>query len=93
MVESWRDIRNILSILLVVAIITFSILSMKNKKWDLLIIFFWLLVPYLPVSHIFVTVGTLVAERTLYMPSIGFVLLAARFIIFVQNSTLYERAS
>ncbi|KEG15428.1 transmembrane and tetratricopeptidecontaining 4 [Trypanosoma grayi] len=35
----------------------------------------WLAVPYAPVSHLFVRVGTFIAERCLYVPSIGAVLL------------------
>ncbi|KAG5506383.1 hypothetical protein JKF63_05886 [Porcisia hertigi] len=35
----------------------------------------WAAIPYAPVSHLFVAVGTFVAERCLYVPSIGAVLL------------------
>ncbi|MAR13125.1 MAG: hypothetical protein CL681_24550, partial [Blastopirellula sp.] len=35
----------------------------------------WLLMPWLPISHLPLRLGTLVAERTLYLPSIGFILL------------------
>eukprot|EP00511_Aplanochytrium_stocchinoi_P005860 CAMPEP_0204839706 /NCGR_PEP_ID=MMETSP1346-20131115/35191_1 /ASSEMBLY_ACC=CAM_ASM_000771 /TAXON_ID=215587 /ORGANISM="Aplanochytrium stocchinoi, Strain GSBS06" /LENGTH=386 /DNA_ID=CAMNT_0051976623 /DNA_START=352 /DNA_END=1512 /DNA_ORIENTATION=- len=38
----------------------------------------WIGIPFSPSSHIFVTIGTLVAERLLYIPSIGFALLVAR---------------
>lgn len=31
----------------------------------------WTVVPYLPVSHLFMIVGTMLAERCLYVPSIG----------------------
>lgn len=31
----------------------------------------WAVVPYLPVSHLFMTVGTMLAERCLYVPSVG----------------------
>ena len=36
----------------------------------------WLLMPWLPISHVPLRLGTLVAERTLYLPSVGAVLLA-----------------
>jgi len=39
----------------------------------------WLVLPYLPSSHIFINIGTLVAERLLYIPSIGYCLLVAYF--------------
>ncbi|CAD2215308.1 Domain of unknown function (DUF1736), putative [Angomonas deanei] len=31
----------------------------------------WFAIPYTPVSHIFVKVGTFIAERCLYLPSVG----------------------
>ena len=36
----------------------------------------WLAMPWLPISHVPLRLGTLVAERTLYLPSVGAVLLA-----------------
>eukprot|EP01043_Picozoa_sp_COSAG02_P058734 COSAG02_NODE_7360_length_3047_cov_13.257463_2_plen_460_part_00 len=50
----------------------------------------WLMLPMLPASNLFFTVGTLVAERLLYMPSIGFVLLFAHALVEVAKS--YELA-
>lgn len=41
--------------------------------WSLI----FLVVPYLPASNLFLTVGFLVAERTLYLPSFGFCMLAS----------------
>ncbi|GET88072.1 hypothetical protein, unknown function [Leishmania tarentolae] len=35
----------------------------------------WMAISYAPVSHLFLTVGTFIAERCLYVPSIGAVLL------------------
>ncbi len=32
----------------------------------------WLLVPFIPASGVFVMVGFVLAERTLYLPSIGY---------------------
>ncbi|CBZ26988.1 hypothetical protein, unknown function [Leishmania mexicana MHOM/GT/2001/U1103] len=37
--------------------------------------FLWMAISYAPVSHLFVAVGTFIAERCLYVPSIGAVLL------------------
>lgn len=36
------------------------------------------LVPFLPASNLFFTTGFVIAERILYLPSIGFVLLVAK---------------
>ena len=38
----------------------------------------WLLLPWLLVSHIPLRLGTLVAERTMYLPSVGMALLLPR---------------
>ena len=40
-----------------------------------------LILPYLPASHLLVTVGFTVAERTLYLPSAGMALLLAALAI------------
>ncbi|GET88490.1 hypothetical protein, unknown function [Leishmania tarentolae] len=40
-----------------------------------LIAFLWMSIAYTPVSHLFVTIGTFIAERCLYVSSIGSVLL------------------
>ena len=37
----------------------------------------WLIMPWVPISHVPLRLGTLVAERTLYMPSVGAMLLLA----------------
>ncbi|CBZ26583.1 hypothetical protein LMXM_20_0150 [Leishmania mexicana MHOM/GT/2001/U1103] len=37
--------------------------------------FLWMAISYAPVSHLFIAVGTFIAERCLYVPSIGAVLL------------------
>ncbi|KPI85624.1 hypothetical protein ABL78_5305 [Leptomonas seymouri] len=42
-----------------------------------LVSFLWIAIPYAPVSHLFIAVGTFIAERCLYVPSIGAVLLIA----------------
>jgi len=44
----------------------------------LLISLVWIAAPLAPASHIFITVGTLVAERLLYTPSVGLSLLIAQ---------------
>jgi hypothetical protein len=44
--------------------------------WSLML----LVVPYLPASNLLVPVGLLVAERTLYLPSVGFCLLAGHLL-------------
>lgn len=45
---------------------------------QILIIVTMTAVPFLPASNLFVTTGFVVAERVMYLPSIGFVLLVAK---------------
>lgn len=40
----------------------------------------WLALPFVPASHVIVTIGTLIAERLLYIPSIGFCIVAAHVV-------------
>ena len=40
----------------------------------------WMIVPFLPASNLFVSVGFLVAERALYLSSVGFCLLVAQWL-------------
>ena len=49
----------------------------------------WLVLPMVPASNLFFTVGTLVAERLLYMPSIGLVLLFAYGVVAVSKRSGY----
>jgi protein O-mannosyl-transferase len=59
----------------------------ENNQKSLLWGFAWLLAPFLPVSNLLFPVGFSVAERVLYLPSIGFCILAAVFIgHFLQKS-------
>lgn len=41
----------------------------------LLVFILWIVIPYAPVSHLFVQIGTFIAERCLYVPSIGVALI------------------
>jgi len=44
---------------------------------QLLLALAWTLIPFLPASNLFFPVGFVVAERVLYIPSMGFCLLVA----------------
>lgn len=83
--KGFSDPRNIFSALLLLFLFGFLYSAFKYQRWGLIVSFFWIALPYLPVSHVFVTIGTLVAERTLYIPSIGFVLLLSRLLISLPN--------
>ena len=78
LITSLADSRNILSLTLYLTIfvallclcvfVTFRHACYK----EVLLSFSWLVLPFLPSSNIFFSPGTLLAERVLYLPSLGF---------------------
>ncbi len=70
------DVRALLSLLLYLFLLFFSLKGLKEKK-----LYSWLLLFYLggilPVSNILFPVGVFMAERFLFMPSVAFCVLAA----------------
>ena len=49
--------------------------SIKITAENVLLSFIWLNVPFVPASGVFLKLGTLLAERLLYVPSVGFCML------------------
>jgi tetratricopeptide (TPR) repeat protein len=45
----------------------------------------WLVIPFLPASNVFFPVGTLIGERLLYLPSVGFCILIALVFEWLRN--------
>ena len=94
LITSIYDYRNIFSfimysIILITMLICFSKIYLL-KYWDLIIIFSWIIIPFVPASNIFFFVGTFIAERLLYLPSIGFCILIAYILInFTKNNKLF----
>lgn len=54
--------------------------ELNTIGWSLI----WLVIPFLPASNLFLPVGFLVAERTLYLPSFGFCLLVANLVDYLE---------
>lgn len=76
LVEQWTDPRN-LTTLVVFVLLTCLVLAAllnRNKATQSMLYFgvTFLIITHLPASNLLVTVGFVVAERTLYVPSIGF---------------------
>lgn len=80
LITSWTDHRNVETLILV-GIISYAILSALRKciNEQLLSVeaygLMLLIVPYIPCSNLLFPVGYVIAERTLYIPSIGFIIL------------------
>lgn len=89
-VESLSDVRNIASLGLDAALVVAVIVMFAHRDSRILVCFAWMVVPYLPGSNLFVTVGTLVAERILYLPSIGYCFLVG-FVLAAAVQPLLHR--
>ena len=59
--------------------------SWRRKDASLFTALCWLLIPFLPFSNLIITVGTLIGERLLYLPSIGFCVILSRGICTLPN--------
>ncbi|KAL7631046.1 UNVERIFIED_CONTAM: hypothetical protein RMT77_018666 [Armadillidium vulgare] len=75
LVEEVSDLRNVASISLFLSILCLFIKALKQKRkendaliWSLAV----MVCSFLPASNVFFRVGFVVAERILYIPSIGF---------------------
>ncbi|XP_061523855.1 protein O-mannosyl-transferase TMTC1 isoform X2 [Phycodurus eques] len=79
LVESLSDIRNMATVLLAVvmfALCLHCILSLQRQKSkEVLMGILFLVFPFIPASNLFFRVGFVVAERVLYMPSMGYCIL------------------
>uniref|UniRef100_A0A3Q0S0S4 dolichyl-phosphate-mannose--protein mannosyltransferase n=1 Tax=Amphilophus citrinellus TaxID=61819 RepID=A0A3Q0S0S4_AMPCI len=82
LVESLGDVRNVATLLLAVVMITLclhctSALQVKTEIREVLVGLLFLVFPFIPASNLFFRVGFVVAERVLYMPSMGYCILVA----------------
>lgn len=76
LVEHWTDPRNLVTLaaFTLLASLVLTALLNRNKATQSLLYFgvTFLIITHLPASNLLVTVGFVVAERTLYVPSLGF---------------------
>ena len=84
MVEQLSDGRNALTLALLLALLRFAAhLLARAGRPDAratMALSAWLLLPWALVSHVPLRLGTLIAERTLYLPSAGALLLVAHIL-------------
>ena len=76
LIRSINDPRNLLTVATFVAMVTLCLhgIAEKSHKSVILALSF-VIFPYLPASNLFFPVGFVVAERILYLPSMGFCML------------------
>ncbi|KAJ8006454.1 hypothetical protein DPEC_G00107430 [Dallia pectoralis] len=79
LVESLWDVRNIASVLLGVVMVTLCLHCVTSLQRlgsrEVLVGVLLLVFPFIPASNLFFRVGFVVAERVLYMPSMGYCIL------------------
>ncbi|XP_042705838.2 protein O-mannosyl-transferase TMTC1 isoform X7 [Chrysemys picta bellii] len=79
LIESIWDVRNLATVLLVVVMILLSLHCItafkKLEHREVLVGLLFLVFPFIPASNLFFRVGFVVAERVLYMPSMGYLIL------------------
>ena len=76
-VESVFDIRNVLSFSTYVVSFLVIAYGLVKRHRGVLLCVLWIVIPMLPASNLFMKVGTLLAERLLYVPSLGYCCLVA----------------
>ncbi|XP_072160483.1 protein O-mannosyl-transferase Tmtc3 [Bemisia tabaci] len=95
LVESFADRRNLVTLLVysAVAVFAYVALSSENRLQSNAMIMglAFLVLPFLPASNLFFPVGFVIAERVLYMPSMGFCLLVGCGFGFLLEKGRYKK--
>ncbi|CAB3375830.1 protein O-mannosyl-transferase TMTC1-like [Cloeon dipterum] len=95
LITSVADSRNLATILLLgfcVALIYRSICDFEQQKQTPLILgCLFLVMPFLPATNLIITVGFVVAERVLFIPSLGFLILVVYGVQLVWSSLIRHR--
>ena len=80
LIRGISDGRNLLTLVMVVGIMLLIVVAMRKATQEddgrMLMALAWIFVPLLPASHILM-LGTVVAERFLFLPSLGYCMLVA----------------
>ncbi|XP_061389627.1 protein O-mannosyl-transferase Tmtc3 [Musca vetustissima] len=81
LIEGFGDIRNVATLITFASLAALIWTACRSKSLQhsrmLIMCLAWIILPFLPASNLFFPVGFVVAERILYMPSMGFCLLIA----------------
>lgn len=77
LITDYTDSRNLYSILLWVLLLLLVIRAIYHTDIILVQCMLAILIPYLPASNVFIRVGFVIAERVLYIPSMGYCWLIA----------------
>lgn len=77
LVESVTDVRNLATLVLALVCLHCVCSLRKQQSREVLVGLLFLVFPFIPASNLFFRVGFVVAERVLYMPSMGYCILVA----------------
>ncbi|XP_046643729.1 protein O-mannosyl-transferase Tmtc3-like [Daphnia pulicaria] len=77
LVESMTDPRNLATLLFFFLAFRFVWAAFFQGDPVIIMAFSWMVLPFLPASNLFFPVGFVVAERVLYIPSMGFCIMVA----------------
>jgi hypothetical protein len=87
-IHSLLDPRNLLPIATYLSVISLSVLSLIKLKFNILVSILLIVLPLTPALNILFPVGTVLAERLLFMPSAGYCLIVAEILIWNHNNRL-----
>ncbi|XP_077688661.1 protein O-mannosyl-transferase TMTC3 isoform X2 [Eretmochelys imbricata] len=96
LVESFLDIRNIATITFFCflgSLIVFSLRYPGDSSKTVLMALCLIVLPFIPASNLFFPVGFVVAERVLYVPSMGFCILVAHGWKRLSNKSVLRKLS
>ena len=91
-ITTLTDFRNLGTLLEVMSILCICWYSLKNRNAVLLWSLALTIIRYVPASNLFFPVGTIVAERLLFLPSMGFCLGAGYSVAELINAANAPRA-
>ncbi len=80
-IYSLQDIRNILPIIVYALVILLTVIAIRSCRQSMLLGLATFLISLLPALNIVMPVGTILAERLLFVPSMGFCILIAELLL------------
>ena len=89
LINSVMDPHNLLSLVTLVGVAILVVYGLKHsseRSRILLVCLALMIIPFLPASNLFFPVGFVVAERVLYLPSMGFCMLVAYGAMIIQST-------
>lgn len=92
LITSLSDPRNLSTIIFVVASFNVVVVGVMRRGCDVVLLSVALIViPFLPASNLFFPVGFVIAERVLYLPSMGFCLLVGFGFTILTRKKLFRK--